>query len=212
MGDEGEADGRRPDAGISAGRLLTFSDGVFAIAFTVLVLDLDVPDGLSAAQLRAALNEELPHVFSALLSFAVIGRFWIAHHKVFEHVTTVDTVLLVLNTALLAPIALIPFGATLLAEYGSDPSAFIVYATTIGAAALFQLVVWLWVNRRRRIAGERLDEQDVLNTTLGLAGATAAFLLAIPVALVSTTAAPLCWLLALVPTDRLAARIRTRRT
>ena len=63
--------------GSSVGRVLAFSDGVFAIAITILVLNLDVPGGLSLPELTAALHDLRPELFSAALSFVVIGRFWI---------------------------------------------------------------------------------------------------------------------------------------
>jgi uncharacterized membrane protein len=186
-------------------RLLAFSDGVFAIAFTILVLDLEVPAGLSAPELLTALRGQLPHLLSTGLSFAVIGRFWLSHHGLFRHVRVADRTLLLLNTVLMAPIALIPSATGLLAEYGDLPIAVIVYSAAVGAAALGQLGVWLWATRRRRLGGRKLSDAGVLGMTLGLAGAAVAFLVAIPVAPLSTTAAKLCWLIALVPTDPIAA-------
>lgn len=195
---------------VGTGRLLAFSDGVFAIAFTILVLDLGVPENLSAAALRAAVDDQLPHLLSALLSFAVIGRFWIAHHGLFTHVRAADGPLLVLNTVLMAMVAMIPFGAGLLAEYSKDPIAVIIYTLIVAAAALAQLGVWLWVTHERRLVHDRIDDLAVLTLTLGLSGAALAFLVGAPVALLSTTAAQLCWLIALVPTGRLAARLHAR--
>ncbi len=186
------------------GRLLAFSDAVFAIAFTILVLDLVVPAGLSADQLRVTLRELTPQLLSAALSFALIGRFWVAHHGIYEHVRAADPALLVLNTFLMVPIALIPFGAALLAEYPDVPIAVIIYATIVGAAAVGQLAVWLRAAQRRRLITDRVSDKVVLRRTIGMTVASVAFLISIPVALLSTTAAQLCWLLALVPTNWLA--------
>jgi uncharacterized membrane protein len=211
MSDGGEDDLSRRTTGTSVGRLLAFSDGVFAIAFTILVLDLVVPDNLSPDALPGALSHLTPQLLSAVLSFAVIGRFWLAHHRLYDHIGAADHVLLVLNTILLAPIALIPFGAGLLADYGGVPIAVIVYAVVVGAVALMQLAVWLWAGRRQLIDGH-LSEQQRLRTTFGLAGAAFAFLVSIPVAPLSPTAAELCWIIAVVPTDRLAdSWLRRRR-
>lgn len=185
---------------------------MFTIAFTILVLDITVPDGLSTAALAEALHDQLPHLFSAGLSFAIIGRFWIAHHALFDHVRAADGTLLVLNTALMASIALIPFATSMLAEYGYLPLAVVVYSGTVGAAAAGQLAVWVWASRRRRLLGDQLSDEAILRRTAGLAGAALAFLVAIPVAPLSTTAAHLCWLIALVPTNPIAARWHARRS
>ncbi len=205
-----EDDEGQPESQVGVGRMLAFSDGVFAIAFTILVLDLTVPDGLSADELRTALHELLPQFFSALLSFAVIGRFWLAHHQLFDRMRGADTALLVFNTLLLIPIALIPFTAQLLAEYGDIPIAVIIYSATVGAAASMQLGIWLWARRRSLITRPRTGEES-LAVTLGLGGAALAFIIAIPVAPLSTTAAQLCWLIALVPGRPFAAWWYARR-
>lgn len=184
--------------GTGLGRLLAFSDGVFAIAFTILVLDLEVPDDLSPAALRAALVGQLPHVYSALLSFAVIGRFWVAHHGMLARVRAADGPLLTLNTVLLATVALVPFAASLLAEYGRDRLAVVIYSATVGATAALQLVLWWWV-ARRGLHTRSTTPEHVARYAAGIGGAVVAFVVAIPVAFVSTVAAELCWLLAFVP-------------
>jgi len=80
-----------------------------------------VPDGLGSAALAEALRARVPHLFSALLGFAVIGRFWLGHHALFDRIRVVDRPLLLLNLLLLAPVALIPAAAGLIADYGDTP-------------------------------------------------------------------------------------------
>lgn len=201
----------RSAAGIGVGRLLAFSDGVFAIAFTILVLDLNVPDGLTPAELIAELRAQVPNLLSAALSFAVIGRFWISHHQTFDQVRVIDIPLLWLNVLLLALIAVVPFSTALLAEYGNLSIAVIAYSATVGGVASIQLVVFRRAARLRQLTGDPIADVEVLGATLGLGGAAFAFLIAIPVAPFSTTAAQLCWLITLVPGDPLAARWYARR-
>jgi uncharacterized membrane protein len=198
-------------ASAGVGRLLAFSDGVFAIAFTILVLDLSVPDGLSDAELGVELRALVPSILSAVLSFAVIGRLWISHHELFADIRAVDRTVLAANVVLLALIALIPFSTRVLADYPHLPIAVIIYSANVGAVAVVQLAVWLRATHRRRLVTERVDGQTVLAATLGLSGFAAGFLVAIPVARWSTSAAMACWLIGLVPTDRIAARIHARR-
>ena len=190
----------------SLGRLLAFSDGVFAIAITILVLDLDVPEGLTNAALRGYLAEQTPRLLSAALSFAIIGRFWIAHHGLFGHVRTADKPLLVLGTVLLAPIVLIPFVTKLLAEYADTALAVIAYSVTVVAVSVAEGAILLYGTRRRALGRPRpaAVRRDLLQTS----GATAAFLIAIPIALVSPAAAKVCWLLTVVPLGPLARRSR----
>ena len=194
---------------VSLERLLAFSDGVFAIAITILVLDLDVPEGLTDAALRAELGQLTPRLLSAALSFAIIGRFWIAHHALFDRIRTADRPLLVLGTALLAPIVLIPFATKLLAEYVNTAIAVIAYSVTVAAAALAEFAVLAYGTRRRAMGQSR--PAAVRAQLAGAGAAAAAFLIAIPVALLSPAAAMGCWLLTVVPVGWLTRRDRSRR-
>jgi uncharacterized membrane protein len=99
-------------------RVEAFSDGVLAIAITLLVLDLRVParDALHGS-LLGALGHEWPSFAAYVTSFLVIGIIWINHHAVFELIGRIDRVLLVLNLVLLMFVAAIPFTTSLLAEY-----------------------------------------------------------------------------------------------
>ncbi|ODU00212.1 MAG: hypothetical protein ABS81_24385 [Pseudonocardia sp. SCN 72-86] len=190
--------------------MLAFSDGVFSIAFTILVLDIVVPDDLTPTALQAALAGQVPQLLSALLSFAVIGRFWISHHDMLRQVRGADTGLLVVNTALLAAVALIPFTTALLADYGNLAEPVVYYAGMVALTAALQLVMLWWIGRRglwlpgtaRSAIGEAAG---------GLGGSVAAFVVSIPVAFASTLVAQLCWLLAFVPVTPLVRRLRPAR-
>jgi uncharacterized membrane protein len=188
----------------SLGRLLAFSDGVFAISITILVLDLDVPEGLTNAALRGHLAGLTPQLFSAALSFAIIGRFWIAHHGLFGHIRTVDKTLLVLGTVLLAPIVFIPFVTKLLAEYADTTIAVIAYSVTVVAVAVAEGAILAYGTRRRALGRPRPAAVRV--ELVKTSGATVAFLIAIPIALVNPAAAMVCWLLTLMPLRPLVRR------
>jgi uncharacterized membrane protein len=103
---------------IEFARIVAFTDGVFAIAITLLVLSLEVPSDLQASALHAFLIDSWPQLFAYFLSFAVIGRFWIGHHHVFSMLQDFDRRLIVLNLAYLSMIVLVPFPTELLGEYG----------------------------------------------------------------------------------------------
>src|ERR1700750_695695 len=107
---------------MSTSRIEAFSDGVFAIAITLLVLEIKVPehpkDGLGHALL-----EQWPVYASYVVSFFVIGIIWINHHAVFDHLLRADRAVLFLNLLLLFWIALLPWPTNVLAPYMRDGGA-----------------------------------------------------------------------------------------
>ena len=91
------------------GRLEAFSDGVFAIAITLLILEIHVPKEVEKGGLAPALLAEWPSYLAFVSSFAIIGIMWINHHRMFEFVRRIDQTLLLLNGLLLLAITFIPF-------------------------------------------------------------------------------------------------------
>ena len=122
-------------------RLQYFSDAVFAIAMTLLVLDIEIPD-VDSSRLGDALRDAQPQMFAFVLSFVVIASTWVAHHRRFEIVRVADTRLVVLNLALLLAVTFLPFPTAVLSEYGSDTPAVVLYAGTVGAIGVIQLATW----------------------------------------------------------------------
>jgi uncharacterized membrane protein len=148
---------------MSSRRLEAFSDGVFAIAITLLVLDLAVPPREESADggLGAALAHQWPAYFAYLVSFLVIGIIWINHHAVFDRVRRIDRPVMFSNLALLLMVSVIPFPTKLLAEYltaGDDSHiAAAVYSATMFAMGLAFGVLWLTVTRDARLLHEHVD-------------------------------------------------------
>src|SRR5829696_4830913 len=122
---------------VELGRVLAFTDGVFAIATTLLVLNFEVPR-LPASdewELVRAL-EQLAGDFGAyFLTFAVVGRLWIVHHHLFATLGSLNPRLMTLNLAYLSMIVLIPVAAELLGDYGYQPVAPALYGVVLGVAA-----------------------------------------------------------------------------
>ncbi len=148
---------------MSSRRLEAFSDGVFAIAITLLVLDLAVPprEGTPEGGLAAALGHQWPAYFAYLVSFLVIGIIWVNHHSVFVRVRLVDRPVLFANLLLLLTVSVIPFPTRLLAEYltaGADAHvAAAVYSATMLAMGLSYSVLWLAITRDARLLHEHID-------------------------------------------------------
>lgn len=161
----GRRGARRATLGeMSPGRLEAFSDGVFAIAITLLVLDIRVPDrGLTGDYgLGAALAHAWPSYFAYLVSFLVIGIIWINHHRMFTAVRRVDRAVLFVNLALLLFVSALPFPTQLLAEYltaggSSSHIAAAVYSGTMFAIGAAFTGLWLVLTRDIGLLHEHID-------------------------------------------------------
>jgi uncharacterized membrane protein len=196
------ADGRELD------RVGAFSDGVFAFAITLLVLNLDVPtirvETGSGERLWNALQSLDGDLTAYAISFAVIGSFWYGHHKVFARLDRSDGRLVFFNLLLLAVIALMPFTTDLLGSYGDNQVAAAVYAANLGAAALADgLVEIVAAHRRLAPPGALRPERELI---AGAIVRASVFFLSIPVAIISVTAAEISWLL-LILVPRAGRRI-----
>jgi uncharacterized membrane protein len=150
MGSEGERDApiELDDAEQTSAleRVVFFSDAVFAIAITLLVIDLAVPDlpaTASTQDIATALLAIAPRYFAFALSFAVIGAYWLTHWRRFQVISRVDQRLVVLNLALLGSVAFIPFPTALIAQFG-DPLTTAIYALAIGVTGLLGSAEWLY--------------------------------------------------------------------
>ena len=131
-------------------RIIFLSDGLFAIALTVLVIDLRIPELPTAAasdQVAAALSALLPRVFAYALSFTIISFYWVAHWRRFKLIERANTGLAYVNLLLLAFIALIPFPTALIGEHGDIPIAVMIYAVTLSAAGIAGFVSWVYALR-----------------------------------------------------------------
>ena len=142
-------------------RLETFSDGVIAIAITLLVLELHVPQD-TGGELWSALLHEWPSYLAYLISFTVIGIIWVNHHGILGLVKTVDRPLLYLNLLLLLTIAGIPFPTALVAEHLQSPGIDAKVATAVygGWATLVALgfnLMWRWIVHDAKLIHEHLD-------------------------------------------------------
>jgi uncharacterized membrane protein len=193
---------RREGNEVEFSRIVAFSDGVFAIAITLLVLALEVPDRLHEESLASALWAQRDGLLAYALSFAVIGRFWVVHHRFFGEVTGFDGRLLGLNIFYLAWIALIPFSSEVLGDHGGEAAAVILYAANLSGVVL----TGMWMVADARGAGltsiDAASHHEQRYRSLYIA---AVFLASIPVAFVAPGLAPFMWLaLFLDPAARFA--------
>ena len=150
-------------------RLEAFSDGVFAIAITLLVLNLAVPEfgRLGEGGLAGALAREWPAFAAFGVSFAVIGIIWVNHHAIFHAIRGVDRTLLFLNLLLLATVVFMPYPTALMShafEAGRDQKlATAIYGATSTAMGMGFNVLWLYLDRHRDLLEEPFRTSGTLS-------------------------------------------------
>ena len=189
------ADVRRFEQGRQLDRLNAFSDGIFAIAATLLVLTIDIPDGVPPGELDDRLRDQIEPLFAYFLSFAVVGYYWLRHHQLFGRMERSDTGFAALNLSLLAFVALLPWPTDLLGNYPEESLAIAVYAGNIVVIAVLLGLLRRGIDARglAHHRGERHEGRR------GLV-AIAVFGASIPLAFVDPDLARLSWLLvAIVP-------------
>jgi uncharacterized membrane protein len=197
---------RREGNEVEFSRIVAFSDGVFSIAITLLVLNLLVDPGIAHDKLAHELWAQHENLLAYAISFAVIGRFWLVHHRFFGEVTAFDSKLIALNMLYLGWIVLIPFSSSLLGDYGGVTISVVIYAVNLSAVIL----VGLWMTADARRAGlTKVDAVAAQESVVRSTYIASVFLLSIPVAIVAPTVAQLMWIVLFFdPTARIVARAR----
>ena len=180
------------------GRLEAFSDGVFAVAITLLVLNLKIP-GIDLplnklphdTDLWHRLGEEWPMLAAYVTSFATIGIMWLNHHRLFVHIKRINTVLVLLNLSLLLFIVFVPVPTALLAEYVELPdqhAAAIVYSGTFVLTACCFNLLWRYASYHNRLLGKDVDSRAIQAISRQYLFGPLVYLIAFALAWVSTPA------------------------
>jgi uncharacterized membrane protein len=174
---------------VETSRIEAFSDGVFAIAITLLVLELRVPELHADERLWPALLAEWPQFGAYLTSFAVLGIMWVNHHSMFQQIQRADRKLIFLNLGLLLWTALLPFPTNLFAEYLRDDSinanvAAAVYSTNLTLAAIAFSTIW-WHVLRKHLVEHNLDRAQQRRSVLRFAMGTVIYAATIGLSFVS---------------------------
>lgn len=174
-------------------RVLFFTDAVFAIAITLLAIELKVP-----RTVHGSLRIDTTGLVSFGISFVVIGLFWLGHHGIFRYIVAFDRPLISINLFFLGTIALLPYPTKLL-EVGTSGSADVVfYAACVAAAGLGECVIWLYATRPRASLAIPAATAIRLRYALRIGRVPVVFLASIPVALFAPRDAPYLWLLIFV--------------
>jgi uncharacterized membrane protein len=184
--------------GLELERLLFFSDAVFAIAITLLVLEIKLPERetiTSSAALMRALGALMPKFFAFGLSFLVVGYYWIMHHTMFRHIRRGDDALLVINLVLLLCVAFLPFPVALFGSFRHQPPALVFYSASLAVTGIVQAVLWHHATRGRRLVDGHLDRHTVRLVYLRALALPAVFAVSIPLAFVGPMWSMMSWVL-----------------
>jgi uncharacterized membrane protein len=179
--------------GNDTGRIEAFSDGVFAIAITLLVIEIGVPHTEEGTRLFGALLKQWPSYLGYAISFLQIGVIWANHHNRFRFIVRSDHILLFLNILFLMCVAFIPFPTALLAHYlqGSEAertTAGAVYAGTLAVTAVFFTLLWVYAAAGYRLVDRDLDPSLLQSMTRRYLFGMVAYLAAFALALVNVAA------------------------
>jgi uncharacterized membrane protein len=155
MGEDARTDETAEQPGLE--RIRFFSDGVFAIAITLLVLSLDLPKGTRQSGVAHGLNAIWSEYGAFAFTFLLIGLRWLTHLVQFRHIRSYDYVLLALNLGLLLVVAFLPFASKVLAYYPNSRAACILYGASMAVAGVMSTALWLHACRTPSIIDPGLD-------------------------------------------------------
>jgi uncharacterized membrane protein len=184
---------RRRSEELEFDRVAFFSDAVFAIAMTLLVVGIGIPHGRDG-ELGTALSGKDAEIFSFFLSFVVIGAYWLAHHRFFTRLAAVDVRFMQINMLYLAAIAFMPFPTALVGTYGAKPVTVVLYAITLGAASFLDAALF-WHAQRAGLFRRRLSDEAFRAGVIASVAPVLVFAISIPIAYVAPDWALVAWLL-----------------
>lgn len=151
------------DEGLNFERIVFFSDALFAIVITLLVLEIKVPEieALSEEALRTALMALTPKFAAFFVSFALVGGMWVQHHQIFRYIRDYDTGLIWRNLLMLLCVCIIPFPTALISDYYWSQTAFWFYVGSFAAVSLAKIWLWLYVSRHRHLLAPHTTELTI---------------------------------------------------
>jgi uncharacterized membrane protein len=176
-------------------RIEAFSDGVFAVAITILALNLTVPkDPASLSHgLWHDVESHWPPYAAYVVSFMIIGIIWISHNSVFRHIAELDRTLVFLNLLLLMFVVVIPFPTVLVAEFlnKGEPAhvALALYSAVMLAQAIVWSVIWWWVASHPHLLDAKVDPELARKAVLRFSAGTPIYVLAIVISFINADVA-----------------------
>jgi uncharacterized membrane protein len=192
------AEAREPEGGMGLERLVFFSDAVFAIAITLLVLEIRLPElepERVAAELPIALKALIPSISAFILSFVVIGAYWMTHHRLFRFIQAYDARLMWINLVFLMSIAFVPVPTAILGRYADYTTVTIIYAVSLGVVGLLEAALWAYASYHHRLINSQLSDRFIRYILLRTLVPSLIFFTSIPVALADANIGKEFWLI-----------------
>jgi uncharacterized membrane protein len=191
-------------------RILFFSDAVFAIAITLLALDLKLPAHAGAQAFSKDLIHLWPEYQSYVTSFLAIGLYWISHHHYFRFIRRYNYTLVGLNITLLMCISFIPFATSVLDDYHGQRAAVAFYAACIALTGLLKTALWHYAAHQHRLIHRYLSRQRIQRLTWQALIPPIVFGVSIGIALFNSSLAELSWF-SIVPLLLILWSVKSRR-
>ena len=141
-------------------RLETLVDGIFAIATTLLVINLFIPKGAAYSELDEILSGQLSSFYAYIISFLLLASFWVAHHRQFHYIRHTNTTHIWINISMLLFVALMPFSASTLANYLTITSQ-VIFAANLMVLGLLLMANWIYATRGHRLVEPDLDVKTI---------------------------------------------------
>jgi uncharacterized membrane protein len=182
-------------------RLTAMSDGVFSIVITLMVLSIRIPDIATdrvVQELPQHLMKMLPDLVTLIISFIILGIYWIGHNNVFTHIIRHDRPLLWLNIFFLMSVATIPYPTTLIVRYGQAQTSIIIYAANLIVGGVLLDVIWWYGSRNRHLMCEGIDPKLISSFHHRILTGPIIYLFAVGVSFVSVMVAKLLFVAAVI--------------
>lgn len=144
---------------ITTARIETLADGVFAIVMTLLAFDIRTPvqEQVDQLGLLAALGQLAPNLLSYVITFVILGVFWVGHHNQYFYIRRADRTLLWINIFFMMAVALLPFSAGVFSRYGQDSVAIIVYNLNLILAEVILFIHWWYATRDNHLLSQEIE-------------------------------------------------------
>lgn len=176
-------------------RIVLFSDAIFAVSITLLVLQIPIPVNQPGRKLINDLVNQSPMFISYVVSFFVIGRFWIKHISFFNHIKRFNMSLVWLNFAYMVSVSFIPYPTAVYGTHSDDIVALIMYAAAIMVAGYLSSILWLYALRKPELLVKDVTSNEIIHHLIISLIMPTAFLISIFLVFINPVLVPFLWII-----------------